>query len=99
MASRELTLNINGADIKLDYFVQGFIDHVVSGMVTALEDTTQIKTLKLTIADEDVAMNVNGAVIPLNNFVRTVIKNTVFGMISSLKGIDRVEKLKLHIAK
>ena len=99
MASRELTLNINGADIRLDYFVQGFIDHVVSGMAKALEDTTQIKTLKLTIADEDVAMNVNGAVIPLNNFVRTVIKNTVFGMISSLKGIDRVEKLKLHIAK
>ena len=99
MASRELTLNINGADIRLDYFVQGFIDHVVSGMVTALEDTTQIKTLKLTIADEDVAMNVNGAVIPLNNFVRTVVRNTVFGMVSSLKGIDRVEKLKLHIAK
>jgi large-conductance mechanosensitive channel len=99
LTSRELTLNINGADIKLDYFVQGFIDHVISGMVTALEDTAQIKTLQLTIGDEDVAMNVNGAVIPLNNFVRTVVRNTVLGMVSSLKGIDRVEKLKLHIAK
>ena len=99
MTSRELTLNVNGADIKLDYFVQGFIDHVVSGMLTALEETTQIKTLELTISGEKVNVNLNGEEVPLNFFVNKVFGNTITGVVTSLKGIDRVDELKLHIAK
>jgi hypothetical protein len=99
LTSRDLTLSVNGADIQLDYFVQGFIDHVVSGMLAALENTGQIKSLELTISGEKVSVNLNGEEVPLNFFVNKVIRNTLTGIVTSLKGIDRVEKLELHIAK
>jgi hypothetical protein len=99
LTSRELTLNVNGADIQLDYFVQGFIDHVVSGMLAALENTSQIKSLELAINGEKVSVNQNGEDVPLNFFVNKVIRNTIIGIVTSLKGIDRVDELKLHIAK
>jgi hypothetical protein len=99
LTSRELTLSVNGADIQLDYFVQGFIDHVVSGILAALEETGPIKRLELTISGEKVSVNLNGAEVPLNFFVNKVIRNTITGIVTSLKGIDRVDELKLNIAK
>jgi hypothetical protein len=39
----KLNLVVNDAVIHTDYFVEGFIDHVVSGIIEALEGTGDIK--------------------------------------------------------
>ena len=40
-----LSLIVNDASIRADYFVDGFIDHTVSGMIEALEGTGKMKDL------------------------------------------------------
>ena len=49
-----LILTVNDVPIKTDYFVAGFIDHTVSGMIEALEGTGKIKNLNLMIEDDTV---------------------------------------------
>ena len=39
MASRQVSLSVNDVFIELDYFVQGFIDHTISGMLAVLQGT------------------------------------------------------------
>lgn len=40
-----LSLIVNDASIRAGYFVDGFIDHTVSGMIEALEGTGKMKDL------------------------------------------------------
>lgn len=39
MASRQVSLSVNDVFIELDYFVQGFIDYTISGMLAVLQGT------------------------------------------------------------
>ena len=63
-----LSLIVNDASIRADYFVDGFIDHTVSGMIEALEGTGKMKDLNLFIGDDKVTINLNGAVIGNSSF-------------------------------
>jgi hypothetical protein len=87
--------------IKLDYFVAGYIDHVIGGIVASLKDTSDIKACKLTIDNEgQVKIVLNGADIPLSYFPMEIIKNTITGMVSTLKGVDKgIERLELKISR
>ena len=49
MASTKVILSVNDVPIELDYFVQGFLDHVMGGMVAALKETGEIKSLDVSI--------------------------------------------------
>ena len=79
-----LNLTVNDVPIKTDYFVVGFIDHTVSGMVEALEGTCKIKNLNITIDGDSVTINLNGAHVPTNAFASKIIKATTTGMVSTL---------------
>ena len=92
-----LSLSVNDAPIKADYFVAGFIDHTVSGMVESLEGTGKIKALNLSIDGDKVTLNLNGAVIPTNTFASKIIKSTILGMLSPLKGVT-ADTRKVSIA-
>jgi hypothetical protein len=94
-----LNLTVNDVPIKTDYFVAGFIDHTVSGMIEALEGTGKIKDLNLTIDGDTVTINLNGALIPTNAFTSKIIKSTTIGMLSTLKGVNDVKKLNLILSK
>ena len=95
-----LSLSVNDALIKADYFVAGFIDHTVSGIVESLEGTGKIKDLNLTIDGDKVTLNLNGAVIPTNTFASNIIKSTILGMLAPLKGVAAdVNKLSIAIHK
>jgi len=99
MASRQVNLSVNDAPIKLDYFVQGFIDHTVGGMLAALEGTGEIKNLALSIEGDSVTINLNNALVPINPFVNKIIRNTVAGMVSSLKGVNEINRMNLSIRR
>jgi sulfur carrier protein ThiS len=90
---------INDAPIRTDYFVEGFIDHTISGMIEALEGTGKIKDLNLTVEGDKVTVNLNGAVVPTNAFTSKIIKSTIIGMVSTLKGVADIKKLSIVVHK
>ena len=94
-----LNLTVNDTPIKTDYFVAGFIDHTVSGIIESLEGTGKIKDLNLSIDGEKVTLNLNGAIIPTNTFASKIIKSTILGMIAPLKGVTSPKKLSIVIRK
>ena len=94
-----INLTVNDAPIKTDYFVAGFIDHTVSGMIEALEGTGKINNLRLMIDGDNVTINLNGALVPANAFASKIIRATTTGMVSTLKGVNDVKKLELVLNK
>jgi len=99
MRSSKVTLTVNQVDIPLDRFVSVFIYSVISGMVAALSDGSEVKKLNLSISADDVSIKLNGDSIQLNRFVSEIIGNTVKGMVSSLKGVGRIESLSIDTTK
>jgi hypothetical protein len=97
--TREVSLLVNGQPITLDYFVQGFIDHTVVGMLSSLEGTGTIRRVEFSITGDDVTVNLDGAHLPTNPFVSKIIRNTTVGMVSSLKGVGEVVSLKVIIQR
>lgn len=97
--TRQISLLVNNQPIDLDYFVQGFIDHTVTGMLEALENTGEIKGLKMSILGEEVTIKLNDSSVPVNPFVNRIIKNTIAGMVSSLKGVNEVNQVNISIEK
>ena len=97
--TRQVSLSVNDAPISLDYFVQAFIDHTVSGMIESLEGTGPVKTASLAFDGDKVAVTLNGAVVPTNVFASKIIRSTTVGMVSTLKGVKTVEKLRLEVSR
>jgi hypothetical protein len=97
MGSRIVTLRVNEEPIEIDYFVQGYLDHVVTGILAALQGTGTVKEAEVSVHKDSVDITLNGSKIPLNEFVNTIVRNTLVGMVSSLKDVTVVYKLELHI--
>jgi hypothetical protein len=97
--TRRITLSVNDIPVEIDYFVQGFIDHIVGGMVSALEGTGEIKHLVVSLEGEKIAMILNDTVVPINTFANDIIRNTIIGMVSSLKEVNEINKLTLTIGR
>jgi len=97
--TREISLFVNDGPIALDYFIQGYIDRTLGGILAALEGTEEIKTLDVTIEGDKVAINLNNALIPTNPFVSKIIKSTIAGMVSPLKGVGEIAKIKIDIKR
>ena len=77
MASRQVSLSVNDAPIELDYFVEGFIDHVVGGIIAGLKGTGEIEILDISIDADEVNINLNNDIIPVNLFASKIIRNTI----------------------
>ena len=97
--TREISLFVNETPISLDYFVQGFIDHTLGGMVAALEGTGEVKTLDVAVEGDKVTIYLNGALVPTNLFASKIIKSTIVGMLSPLKGVGEIDKVKIAIRR
>ncbi len=97
--ARKTSLVVNDIPIKLDYFVEGYIYHVVAGILASLKGTDTIKNLELNIdGDEQVKIILNGTNVPLNYFTTQIIHNTLAGLVSNLKGVTgEVSTLKIKI--
>ncbi len=99
MVSRQVSLWVNEAPIQLEGFTQNFVEQVITGMVTSLKGTREIKSLKLSIKGAVVEINLNGILIPLNPFATKFMRNTITGMAFSLKGVDQIDELEISIIK
>ena len=100
MGTRQISLSVNEVAIELDYFIQGFIDHVVGGMLAALEGTGgEINTVALAIDEDQVSINLNEAEVPINPFVNGIIRNTIIGIVSSLKGVSEINRININIKR
>ena len=97
--SVKLKLVVNDTVIHTDYFVEAFIDHVVSGIIEALEGTGKIKDLDLSIDGGKTTINLNGAVVPINAFATKIIKSTIIGMVSTLKEVHDIKKISIFLHK
>jgi len=97
--SRKVSLNVNNVPIKLDYFVEGYVFHLTSGIIASLKDTGPIKKLALDIdKDGQVKIELNGAAVPCNEFVNKIIRSTYAGMAATLKGVtSEMKTLDLKI--
>jgi len=97
--SKQVSLSINDVSIKLDYFVQEYIEKVVGGILASLKNTGEIESLKLSVDNEGrVTINLNGSVIPLKYFPNEIIRSTILGMVAPLKGVGEVDRLQLNIS-
>jgi len=99
MESKQVSLSVNDVPIELDYFVQDFIDRSISGMLSALEGTGEVKTLHISTEGDEVTINLNNTTVPINPFVNKIIRNTIFGMVSSLKGVSEINRINISIKK
>ena len=91
--TKEVALTVNGAPIKLDYFVGEYVDHVVSGIVGSLRGTGDIRELELTVADENtVRISLNGEELSLKPFPVLIIRETLAGLVKPLKGVTGLLK-------
>ena len=87
--TREVTLTVNEAPIKLDYFVEGYVDHVLGGIIGSLRGTGEIQNLELTVEERGrVRIRLNGEDVSLKPFPVLIIRETLSGLIRPLKGVD-----------
>ena len=97
MSSKTITLEVNGINVPLSFFVQTFFDQVLDGMVGALESACPVETLKLEARADDIALTINDSPINMNEFVRNIVRKTAQGMISSLRGIAEIKSFTISI--
>jgi hypothetical protein len=99
--ARKISLTVNDISIQIDHFVEGYVYHVVTGILASLKDTGEIKDLELVVDNTgDVKINLNGADVPLSYFPVEIIRNTLAGMISNLKGVESgLNTLELKITQ
>jgi hypothetical protein len=87
--TREVTLTVNGVPIKLDYFVEAYVDHVVGGIVGSLRGTGEIRDLELAVEEGGgVRIRLNGEDVSLKPFPVLIIRETLAGLVKPLKGVD-----------
>ena len=97
--TREVSLLVNDQPITLDYFVQGFIDHTVGGMLSSLEGVDTVQRAEVSIEGDNVTVNLNSAHLPTNPFVSKIIRNTVLGMVSALKGVGEAGSVRVIVQR
>jgi hypothetical protein len=97
--TKRISLSVNNNPIEMDYFVQGFVDHTVGGIVSSLEGVGDMRDIEMKINGNDVSVSVNAGDVPLNDFVAAIVCNTVRGMVSSLKGVESTEKIQIGIQR
>ena len=99
MATGEISLSVNDAAVELNEFVQVFIGHVVSGMLSALRGTGDISIVQVSIEEDRIDINLNNTEVPINPFVSDIIRNTIIGMVSSLKGVREAKRISINIKR
>jgi hypothetical protein len=99
LMARLITLIVNGKLIEMDNFVQGFIERIVSGILSALEGVSDVKYVNVSIEGDDTEIEVNDTRLLINPFVCKIIRNTIMGMVRSLKGVNEIVTMNISISK
>ncbi len=97
--TRRISLDVNDCPIDMDYFVQGFVDHTVYGMISSLEEVGEINIIEINVDGDSIEISVNCNPLPLNNFVASIMKSSLKGMVSPLKGAENTEKIHIVVQR
>ena len=97
--TRRISLSVNDHPIEMDYFLQGFVDHTVYGMVSSLEGMNDIHDIEIETNGNGANISVNGNPVPLNDFVAAIVSSTLRGLVSSLKGVEETRKIQISIQR
>lgn len=97
--TKSVILIVNEKPVEIDYFVQGFIDHTVRGMVLALEGVIEAEHIGIILKGEDTEISVDNNQLQINPFVSRITSNTIRGMVKSLKGVSDAEAIKISLSK
>ncbi len=97
--TKQVSLWVNDECIDIDYFVSGFIDHTVGGIVASLKGTGETGTLELSIDGSQVTINLNNVQVPVNEFANKIIRSTITGMVSTLKGVSKIKSVRIAIKR
>ena len=99
MTSRKVSLSVNDVPIPIEDFIQEFVEHVITGMLTVLKETGEMHDIHISIDGDIIELTVNNNAVPVNPFVNTFITNTIVGMVSSLKGVGQIDRLEIGITE
>jgi len=91
------TLEVNGASVEINHFVDQFLTRIVVGAVSSLKGGEDMHRGELFLEGGNLTINVNGDELPLTPFPEDIITNTITGLVSSLKGIGKIDSLKIKI--
>jgi hypothetical protein len=99
--TKEVTLTVNGVSIKLDYFVEQYVDHVVGGIIGSLRGTGDVEQVELSVDDgQTVRINLNGEPVSLKEFPILIIRSTLAGLVAPLKGVSgALRQLRLTLKR
>ncbi len=96
--ANQINLTVNDRPVELNPFVQSFIEHVATGILSALHGTGAIENMALAItADKQVTIRLNNALVPLSPFVSKIIYGTITGMVAALKDVGQINNLQIVI--
>jgi hypothetical protein len=86
---KTVKLSVNNVPIKLDFFVHDYLEKVMRGIISSLNDTGNIENLELVLDNNgQVSIHLNDADVPLKEFPVQIIRSTIEGMIAPLKGVE-----------
>jgi hypothetical protein len=91
------TLQVNGAGIGINQFVEQFLIRIVVGAVSSLKGGEDMHYGELLLEGGNLTIGVNGNELPLTPFPEDIITNTITGLVSSLKGVSKIRSLKIDI--
>jgi hypothetical protein len=89
--AKKVELSVNNMPITLDFFVNKYLEKVVGGIISSLNDTGDIESLELTIDNNgQVSIHLNDADVSLKEFPVQIIRSTIEGIVAPLKGVEGV---------
>ncbi|MGM0428015.1 MAG: hypothetical protein ACQEQ7_12355 [Thermodesulfobacteriota bacterium] len=97
--TRKIRLSVNNTPVEIDYFIQNFLDHTITGMVSSLEGVMDIREVEVSIEGTQTTILLNGTSLPINDFVNDLFRNTLLGMVSTLKGVPEIKQLTVGVQR
>ncbi|MFO7986657.1 MAG: hypothetical protein R6U38_12405 [Desulfatiglandaceae bacterium] len=97
--TRKIRLSVNNTPVEIDYFIQNFLDHTITGMVSSLEGVMDIREVEVSIEGIQTTILLNGSSLHINDFVNDLFRNTLLGMVSTLKGVPEIKQLTVDVQR
>ena len=94
---RQISVTVNDMPISMGRFVEGFVEHTVTGMMASLDGIGEISRLDIAINHDDVTITINGEQVQITAFVAQITRSTIIGMISTLHGVGLIERVNISV--
>jgi hypothetical protein len=84
----DVSLKVNGTEIKLSGFPRDSVANSLAGAATSLRGVDAVKSLDLSLKFGKVKLAVNETKVPIIQFPNLILANTLAGMLATLEGVE-----------